>query len=486
LYSLTFFSVLAFFVLGEERRSPDTVLEDGLQESEQWIAEGRFSEAIAALTTLKQIEPADPRPYFYSGIAMAELRQLTAAVEEFEEALRLDPSQAEYAVALANVAARISQDVLPTKTAGSYPAKAREVLAVFNDRKKMERLSKDWLWLLSQVYYLLNQGTDAAKVLALYEERYPEDVRIGFRKGQICRLRGDLERAESALRQAIQEFPEPASAYFELSLVLLQADRLNEAEEALAEAVSQDPDNVGYLYELAQLRLSLGKPEKAISLLEQVESMASPPSTIYRALGEAYRESGDLEKSAAYLERFRQLTSDQTRERSKRERARVLVGKGRTRLEEGDIVSARTNFEKALDLAPEDWLIRAYLVETGLALGDAYSQDTYEHLQKLEELDPISLESNMLMAVYWYQQEHHSRALTYAQKAKKIRPANAEVRNLLGNIHYALGAFEKALNEYAVATNLDPDRWDYRANHDSVLRKLGLKPPKHSKGSGDN
>ena len=107
--------------------------------------------------------------------------------------------------------------------------------------------------------------------LALYEQRYPEDFRISLRKGQICRLRGDVECAESSLRQAIEESPELALAHFELSQVLLQADRLEDAQEALAGAVSRDPDNGGYLLELAQLHLSLGEPEEAISLLEKVE-----------------------------------------------------------------------------------------------------------------------------------------------------------------------------------------------------------------------
>ncbi|PYV36433.1 MAG: hypothetical protein DMG06_30760, partial [Acidobacteria bacterium] len=76
---------------------------DWLAEGKKQIAEGHFSEAVAAFNQFKQVAPQDPRPYFFSGIALAEAGHLSSAAAELSEAVRLDPDQPEYVVSQASV-----------------------------------------------------------------------------------------------------------------------------------------------------------------------------------------------------------------------------------------------------------------------------------------------------------------------------------------------------------------------------------------------
>jgi Tfp pilus assembly protein PilF len=62
--------------------------------------------------------------------------------------------------------------------------------------------------------------------------------------------------------------------------------------------------------------------------------------------------------------------------------------------------------------------------------------------------------------------------LEFAAKAKALQPSYPDLRNLLGNIYYALGELEKAKEEYSSAMNLAPGRSEFRLNFESVSRKL--------------
>ena len=55
---------------------------DWLAEGKKQVAEGHFAEAVAAFNQFKQTAPQDPRPYFFSGIALAEAGHLSAAEAE--------------------------------------------------------------------------------------------------------------------------------------------------------------------------------------------------------------------------------------------------------------------------------------------------------------------------------------------------------------------------------------------------------------------
>ena len=52
---------------------------DWLAEGKQQLSEGRFTEAVAAFTKYKRLAPEDPRPYFLSGLALAEADNLSEA-----------------------------------------------------------------------------------------------------------------------------------------------------------------------------------------------------------------------------------------------------------------------------------------------------------------------------------------------------------------------------------------------------------------------
>src|SRR5262247_3178650 len=76
---------------------------EDLDKGRKLLAEGRFTEALAAFNRYKQASPADARAYFHAGMALAEAGRLTAAALELGEAVRLDPRHREYLILQASV-----------------------------------------------------------------------------------------------------------------------------------------------------------------------------------------------------------------------------------------------------------------------------------------------------------------------------------------------------------------------------------------------
>ena len=117
-------------------------------EEEEWLVKGRLlisqerlPEAIEQFSLRKQEAPLDARAYFYSGMAFAQMSNLSAAAADLKEAVRLDPGSLQYAILYADVSVRLKHDEL-----------ALEILAPFADRSKLEDLNSAWVWLLCETY----------------------------------------------------------------------------------------------------------------------------------------------------------------------------------------------------------------------------------------------------------------------------------------------------------------------------------------------
>ena len=170
------------------------------------------------------------------------------------------------------------------------------------------------------------------------------------------------------------------------------------------------------------------------------------------------------------MESFQQASSAERDREARKLEAERPIAQAQRELEHGNPKAARALFEKALQADPNQWEPHAYLAEMDLDAGDMAG--AYPHLQRLEEIDPDSATGNFLMARYWFQRLNYEQARLHAEKVKLSRPANSEVRALLGGIYMKLGDKEKARREYEEAVRLAPERADFRQR----LLQSGGKP----------
>jgi tetratricopeptide (TPR) repeat protein len=425
-----------------------SLLDDGVK----LIAEGKFPEALRALNQHKQNSLSDARAYLYAGIAYAELGYLNAAAMELDEAVRLDPKKMESAVLQANVYSRLKQNEA-----------ARDALGKVQTPSTLETA---WLWLLCDSYFRLEQLDQTLKVLELISTRTPRDGRVELLRGQVMALNGAPEAALTAFKQSAEKSPALAAAHFEAGKIHYQRDEMTAAQKFFLEAVRLDAKQTEALLKLGQVYLALGQTGEAIETLTRVEREAPSLAQTYYSLGVAYSRRGDRAKSAAYRQKFQEITREQKAKEQRDQQFSRLIAQGEDQLDQGNDGAAREFFLQASTLDPNSWDARGYLVELYLASSDW--RLARPHLVRMEEIDAESAVGNFLMARYLYQNREYQKALDYAEKVRLVRPAHAELRNLIGGLHVALGQPDKAALEFETAVRLAPDRADYLEN----LRKV--------------
>lgn len=426
-----------------------------VERGNQLLVEGKFPEALELFRVQKERAPSDPRPYFYAGVALAEAGHLSAAAAELHEALRLDPQTPEYRIFQANLLTRLGR-----KT------QARTLLAEFAAGADWDSLATAWLWLLSDTFYRLEQNDPALSVLEVLSRREPGNSRIPLNRAQVYVAQGRYEAAREAAEESLRIRAEDnAAAHFELGKILHHQGEVEGARKALEEAARQDPDNAEYLFRLGTHYLAEDELEKARQVLHRAEKASGRIPEVYYSLGRVYQKQGEEEKASRYLRRFQEASSSRRKEEERRRQAERLLQQGEEELDQGRVVQARVLFEKVLEIDPDHWAAHGYLAEMFL---DAGAEEALEHLRAMERIDPYSLVGNYLMARYWYEHRDLAEARRYAEQARALRPGNAEIRNLLGNIYFGLGRREEARREYEAAVELAPGREDFRLNLESA------------------
>jgi len=449
---------VAISIFGVEGKRTRT--SEDLTNGKKLMSEERFVEAIDLFERFKQTHPRDSRPYFYLGMALSQMGRITAAASELSEAIRLEPTKPEYHLFYADVLIRLGHKNV-----------ASEALTIFKTTQVVNQLTTAWLWLLSDNYYRLEQIEDTLRVLEILSKRDPKDPRNDLNRGQAYVAIANHELARRSFEQSIEKDPvHNALAYFELGKILHQTGEFGLAKKALLEAVRQDGTNAEYLHKLAVVCLALNEVDEAIGYLERAKPAAAKIPEIYYNLGKAYQKKGDRAKAEDYLKKFQEFTSTQKSKKDQSREAGILIATGEKQLDQGNKAEARTLFEKALQLEPDNWDAHGYLAEMFLASGDM--EEARQHLAKIEEFDPDSVVGNYLMATYWYRFKDFDQALRYAVRAKSIQPGNSELRNLLGNIYLELGRQKEALDEYEAAARLAPDRSDYRQNLEAIRNRI--------------
>lgn len=444
-------TVVAAFIMPSAGAMQESVLDKGIR----LLAEGHFNEALAVFHQHKQIAAADARAYFYAGMALGELGRWNAAALELDEALRLDPQQPQYIIFQANVFSRLKQN-----------DQAYDLLSSLGERLARPQIETAWLWLVSDTYHRIERYDEALKILDLLSRRTPNDPRVDLLRGQTYFNKEDYDRALASFQKALAKQPQYAPALYEAGKIHYQRNELEAAQKALREAARLDPRQPDYALKLGQVCLALDQPDEAIKHLLAIEKAHPELVQTYYILGGAFHRKGDTAKAAAYRRKFQELNLQQRKQQEIEEEVSRMIAQAEKQLDAGQDAAARELFEKAIELEPNTWDAQAYLAEMLLAGPDW--RRAQPHLARMEALEPESPVGNYLLARYWYLSHEFEKARNYAEKVKLVRPAHAELRNLIGGIYAALGQKEKALAELETAVRLAPDRAEYREN----LQKL--------------
>lgn len=235
-----------------------------------------------------QLAPGHAAAHSNLGLVHYDLNDLTLAQTAQERALALAP---EFDRALNNLGS-IARDNSDRNQAAKY----------YRQALRINPTSSETANNLISVLIEAERIAEARTVAEAHLERAPRDAELHRNFGRIFMLDSDLDKAETAFRNAIGRDAQKAESYVGLSQVLFEKNHpklaLIEAEQALR----LDPDNAAACHQAAIAKAHLGDAEAA-KLLYQKAMDLKPDLTASRlALGHLALEQGDFDTARAHFE----------------------------------------------------------------------------------------------------------------------------------------------------------------------------------------
>ena len=389
-----------------------------------YLFEGRHDEALAEYEAANEIEPNIADVRYAIGLVYSIQRNYHYAISEFEKALEIDPSHSK---------------------ASGYLAKA-----YYNNGEQLIKENK-----AEEALPYINKSIDLRESAEAYG-------RLGWAHTKL----GNNNKAEEALKKAIELDANFAWAYFGLGRILFEKRKFIEAVEKLGKAVSLDPKHELALFYLGSAYKELDSKElaiyycidawkiswdkgrykwaaKAMDLASEIE----PRNAIFLARsGECYRMMHEYDKALTKLSKAVSIDS-------KCDRAYGSLGAIYSKKKEYE--KAIENLEKAVELDPA--FCWAYVI-----LGDVYVKKknydkAIEKARRAIDINDNYFYAYVLLADVHSKQGKYDEAIVTCQKAIQIDPNFAFVYLVLGTVLREQGKYDEAINNYKKAIQIDPN-----------------------------
>ncbi|MGO1118010.1 tetratricopeptide repeat protein [Rhodovibrionaceae bacterium A322] len=168
----------------------------------------------------------------------------------------------------------------------------------------------------------------------------PQMLRSALQQQQ----QGNLDGAESLLKQVLARQPRHSDALKLLGMLRFQQDNPKEAERLLLKAIKVKPDGASYLHDLGVIRQSLGKKDAAIKAFQKAAALRPNEAARQEALAVALLTNKQIDLGISHLNKALELEP---------QRVSALVRLADIHQQEGRQEEALSLYEQALELAPD-------------------------------------------------------------------------------------------------------------------------------------
>jgi len=123
---------------------------------------------------------------------------------------------------------------------------------------------------LAMFYNQKGENGKAETLLREVVQEHPEMHEIAYSLGLLLAEMKKYDQAAIYLEKAATGMPEHARVHYNLGLLLQYLQRDNKAEQALLKALEINPNSMEYLYALADFYLKRGKFQKAKDIAQKM------------------------------------------------------------------------------------------------------------------------------------------------------------------------------------------------------------------------
>ena len=157
------------------------------------------------------------------------------------------------------------------------------------------------IYIISQSQNIGLKPTELISIISTESQSSEIDHLINTLSGIVSNQEGDLEKAEVALKKALDAKPYELQTTIRLAQVLIKKGKLEEAISVLSKSVNQNPDNLNLRQQYAEY-LSVKNIEQAISELELINNRNPFNRKIAYMLASLYLSKDETELAKPILE----------------------------------------------------------------------------------------------------------------------------------------------------------------------------------------
>lgn len=459
-------------------QEPASPLDEGIK----LLDEGRFDEALKAFEKAVALEPRNPMPHYYAGVAYHRSRQPIPAINSLNRALRLRPGMPEAIFEIGIILEELGRferamEAFRTVAAGKENLKLAEeageqlrrlaigehsrAAARFFQEKRWEEALKELGELLSLTpqdadahyasgiaYQHLGQFSKAIDSFKKVSEINPANAMAVMQQAGIYELLGNYDDAIGLFRKVILMEPDSPLAReagdrvaddlkkietrrrFEAAADLIRKEQWQEALLETRAVLSAEPANPLALFNLGLIQYHLKEPDAAIEALKQATGADPRLSKAYYQLGVVY---DDLGRFSDALNAYGQVLA--------------ISEKG----EEAEKAKARLDIIKPI-LEVEE--------RAGAARELITKEDVAGAIREMEALIALKRDDPRLhlsLAVLYIKGGRVRDAAFTLEKGVTLAPKDPEFRFMLGQVYDGLGEYEKSIEAYRSAVTLEKE-----------------------------
>jgi len=455
----------ALALLAACNRDPAVRKQKYMNSGNKYFSQKRYDEAVIEYRNALQVDPQFAEAYYRLGLSFLQLGQWVPAGQSFSRAVAIDPENADAHLRLGNILLGVGQYA-------DARAQGDEVL-------QRNPQNADAHILLGQILVQQKNFPDAKKEFELALKIVPESPVAYTDLGLAELMNREFDDAEANFQKALQLQPEEAQFAINLANFYRSRQKPERALEVLHESIARNPKAIVLQMAVADLFYYENRREEMRNLLTQLEvndhdypdarrnvadfyfSHKDVPAALDRYLALAGKDERNPALVKRVVECYLQLSRWQeaeewTAKQDKKKKdpeiqllhARALAGEYRLR-------EAIAEDQMVIKAAPG-------LVAAQHALAQAYLEKGDLPAAKEAMIDALRLQPGYLPAFLGLgnialRQGDSQVALQYATQIISQTYWVGEGHLLAGNAHFLRGDLPSALNEFEIASSLEPD-----------------------------
>jgi tetratricopeptide (TPR) repeat protein len=338
-----------------------------------------------------------------------------------------------------------------------------------------------------EAYGELGKLLMAAKYLDVAERCFrnaqmlaPDDFRWPYYQGQLFISEGALTKAVEPFEQALKLRPTDFATLVWLGYVHIELGQPEAAEPVLTRARALDPDSPAVLYQLGRASLAGRDYASAVRHLEEAVRLNPSAAVIYYPLAMAYRGLGDLEKAQSNFDKTvgrggagatvtmpDPLMADVNTVLRSPEVFWELAQQASAR---GDWPEAVVQFRKAIELAPDNAVMRLGLAQTLNRMGDA--RTAFAELETAIRVAPSLAPAHFMMGALLERSGRDDEAIAEYTAAITNDPSLREAHLRLADALRRIGRLDQALSSYRRVLELESGSEEARFGEAMALAQL--------------